>query len=156
MLPTFNARGDVVLLESVSRRVGGRPIQRGDVVVAASPTNPRHAVCKRVRGLAGDVVAVGEPDGGGAAGGSRVLGSTVAPPSPATPAPAGVVVPPGHVWLEGDNAANSTDSRAYGPVPAALVRGRVFAKVWPPWDATAGWVGRDAPAWAEQRYRGTR
>lgn len=40
-------------------------------------------------------------------------------------------VPQGHVWLEGDNASNSTDSRAYGPVPLAMVRGRVFLKVRP-------------------------
>lgn len=39
-------------------------------------------------------------------------------------------VPPGHVWLEGDNAANSTDSRSYGPIPLAMVHGRVFYKVW--------------------------
>ena len=38
-------------------------------------------------------------------------------------------VPPGHVWLEGDNATNSTDSRAYGPIPLAMIRGRVFYKV---------------------------
>lgn len=38
-------------------------------------------------------------------------------------------VPQGHVWLEGDNADNSTDSRTYGPVPLSMVRGRVFFKV---------------------------
>ena len=38
-------------------------------------------------------------------------------------------VPEGHVWLQGDNLANSTDSRAYGAVPLGLVRGRVFYKV---------------------------
>lgn len=38
-------------------------------------------------------------------------------------------VPQGHVWLEGDNASNSTDSRAYGPVPLAMVRGKVLFKV---------------------------
>lgn len=38
-------------------------------------------------------------------------------------------VPTGHVWLQGDNVLNSTDSRDYGPVPMALVRGRVFCKV---------------------------
>ena len=38
-------------------------------------------------------------------------------------------VPKGHVWLQGDNAINSTDSRHYGPVPYALLQGRVFLKV---------------------------
>lgn len=45
-----------------------------------------------------------------------------------------VLVPPGHVWLAGDNVNNSTDSRFYGPVPAGLLRGRVFTKMkWGLW-----------------------
>lgn len=40
-------------------------------------------------------------------------------------------IPPGHVWIEGDNPKNSRDSRYYGPVPIALVQGRVLAKIWP-------------------------
>lgn len=39
------------------------------------------------------------------------------------------LVPEGHVWLEGDNPSNSSDSRSYGPIPLAMVRGRVFFKV---------------------------
>ena len=38
-------------------------------------------------------------------------------------------VPKGHVWLQGDNLINSTDSRQYGPVPYSLLYGRVFLKV---------------------------
>ena len=41
----------------------------------------------------------------------------------------GVQVPEGHVWLQGDNPINSTDSRHYGPVPYALLRGRALLKV---------------------------
>lgn len=40
----------------------------------------------------------------------------------------------GHVWLEGDNKDNSTDSRSYGAVPQALVEGVVFVRLWPPRD----------------------
>lgn len=38
-------------------------------------------------------------------------------------------IPPGMVWLEGDNPFNSTDSRSYGPVPLALIKGIVCFKV---------------------------
>ena len=40
-------------------------------------------------------------------------------------------VPEGHVWLQGDNLSNSTDSRHYGPVPLGMVQGRVVLKIWP-------------------------
>lgn len=39
-------------------------------------------------------------------------------------------MPKGHVWLEGDNLRNSTDSRCYGPVPYGLIRGRICFKVY--------------------------
>lgn len=38
-------------------------------------------------------------------------------------------IPQGMVWLEGDNPFNSTDSRNYGPVPLALIKGIVCFKV---------------------------
>ena len=41
------------------------------------------------------------------------------------------VVPEGHVWLQGDNLSNSIDSRNYGAVPEATLKGRVLARVFP-------------------------
>jgi len=43
--------------------------------------------------------------------------------------PCAAQVPPGHIWLEGDNLIVSRDSREYGPLPLALVRGRAVAQV---------------------------
>lgn len=121
MLPTFNVAGDILLLEHISNKFWG--IKVGDVVMARSPTNPRLVVCKRVLGLEGDQVTL--------------------LPTIAKGQIQHVVVPKGHVWLQGDNTANSTDSRNYGPVPYALVTGRVFYRIWPP----EGWgpVQRRAP-----------
>ncbi|KAK9807296.1 hypothetical protein WJX73_009528 [Symbiochloris irregularis] len=118
MLPTFNSFGDIVLFEHVSAYTNR--IQAGDVVIARSPQNPGNLVCKRVLGLEGDFV--------------KVAASTYLGPART------VQVPAGHVWLQGDNALNSTDSRSYGPVPYALIEGRAFLKVWPA--TQASWVKR--------------
>eukprot|EP00244_Chara_vulgaris_P007303 TRINITY_DN2739_c0_g2_i1.p1 TRINITY_DN2739_c0_g2~~TRINITY_DN2739_c0_g2_i1.p1 ORF type:complete len:165 (-),score=0.96 TRINITY_DN2739_c0_g2_i1:236-730(-) len=110
MMPTFNPSGDVVLLEHVSTKLD--KLKAGDVVVAKSPTNPRLIVCKRIVGVSGDRVTI--------------------IPIKETERLRHVVVPKGHVWLQGDNIRNSTDSRHYGPVPSAMVKGKVFYKIWPP------------------------
>jgi signal peptidase I len=50
------------------------------------------------------------------------------------------VVPPGHVYVLGDNRNNSHDSRAFGPVPATSIKGRVAFR----WFAS----GADGVDWA--------
>ncbi|CAN0143690.1 unnamed protein product [Ascophyllum nodosum] len=110
MMPTFNMSGDVIFVEKLSSRNG--TLSRGDVVIAMTPQNAKLKVCKRIIGLQGETVMVP----------SRTWFNGERPE----------FVPPGHVWLEGDNATNSTDSRAYGPIPLAMIRGRVFYKAWPP------------------------
>ncbi|KAL0039196.1 hypothetical protein WJX77_011118 [Trebouxia sp. C0004] len=121
MFPTLNSRGDLILLEHFS--IFAKIIKVGDVVTAYSVQNPRHIVCKRVIGLEGDTINV---------------------PWSSTNGPARKVkVPAGHVWLQGDNTLNSTDSRHYGPVPYALVNGKAFLKIWPLKEA--GWVSSHVP-----------
>jgi len=44
-----------------------------------------------------------------------------------------LVVPPGHIWVMGDNRGDSLDSRVFGPIPEKNVVGRAVWKVWPPW-----------------------
>ena len=101
MLPTFNATGDIVLMDRLSPRLGRVGV--GDIVICKSPTHPHQTVCKRVAAL----------------GGGRV---------PSFPS---ATVPEGHAWLLGDNAENSTDSRVYGPVPTAMIKGRVVCRIFP-------------------------
>lgn len=109
MLPTMSVTGEVVW---ENRMITPHRLSRGDLVTYVSPLDPTRLVCKRLIGLPGDVVCV-DPTG------------TLAPSTEH------VVVPKNHVWLIGDNAAASRDSRVYGPVSMALIKGRLVARVWP-------------------------
>jgi len=107
MEPTFNEAGDYVLIDNFSYRVLKRPYKSGDVVICVCPYDSSKTVCKRITAEAGDVVIMRQ---------NEYMQEVAA-------------IPEGHVWLAGDNSHNSTDSRSYGPVPLALLRGRVFFKL---------------------------
>ena len=100
------------------------PLSVGDVVVVQHPSR-KGTVCKRIVALPGDTVI----------GNTAPRRSTFYARTNVS-----VVVPDGHLWLEGDNPANSSDSRDYGPIPANLLVGRVVARVWP-----FVWMPRGAP-----------
>jgi len=54
-----------------------------------------------------------------------------------------VVVPPGQLFVMGDNRGLSQDSRCQGPVPIENVVGRAFMRVWPP----SRWGGVGVPSY---------
>jgi signal peptidase I len=92
-------------------------ISVGDVVVVQHPDRVG-TVCKRVLGLPGDIVT--KPT-------VRTKKQHILDRSLRD----NLVVPDGHLWIEGDNSWNSSDSRTYGTVPAALIVGRVLLRMWP-------------------------
>ncbi|XP_044748283.1 mitochondrial inner membrane protease subunit 1 [Coccinella septempunctata] len=94
---------DIIITEHITPRF--QQIQKGDIVIAKCPHNPLQNICKRVKGLPGDKVYMDY-------GRSEI-------------------VPIGHIWLEGDNSSNSTDSRNYGAVPQGLIKSRVLLRVYP-------------------------
>lgn len=110
MLPTISAEGELVLDNKLVCRLFPERLSRGDIVTYVSPLDPQRVVCKRILGLPGDTICV-DPTGEKA------------------PSTEHVIVPAGHFWVGGDNAAWSRDSRDYGPVPMGLMKGRLVAKV---------------------------
>ncbi|ESQ41062.1 hypothetical protein EUTSA_v10014866mg [Eutrema salsugineum] len=111
MLPTLNLSGDVILAEHLSHRLGR--IGLGDVVLVRSPMDPKRMVTKRVLGLEGHRLSFSA---------DPLVGD----------GSVNVVVPKGHVWIQGDNLYASTDSRHFGPVPYNLIEGKALLRVWPP------------------------
>ncbi|MBF0170099.1 MAG: signal peptidase I [Nitrospinae bacterium] len=117
--------------------------QRGDVVTFTPPATLPGAggrlFIKRVVALPGDVITVRH-------GVLYVNGQRAAGPSPTSarrgewseiladrsPAPAGPqTVPPGTVYVVGDNRENSHDSRSWGPVPLANIEGKATLIYYP-------------------------
>ena len=127
-----------------------------------APDAPRQQIVKRLVALEGDTLLVTPPpppppaatpggeaaaaaetkgggsgggDGGGlfGGGGRKRRRAKAAAAAAAAAAAEATTVPEGRCWVEGDNAAESLDSRsAYGPVHLGLLEGRVLCVVWPP------------------------
>ncbi|KDP37938.1 hypothetical protein JCGZ_04581 [Jatropha curcas] len=113
MLPTLNLTGDLVLAERISPRIG--KVGHGDIVLVESPIKPKRVVTKRVIGMEGDRI------------------SYIVDPANSDETKT-VVVPKGHVWVEGDNKYDSTDSRVFGAVPYGLLQAKVFCRILDHWE----------------------
>ncbi|KAF9874851.1 hypothetical protein CkaCkLH20_07545 [Colletotrichum karsti] len=108
MLPTFDIAGDWILIDKRFRL--GRNIVVGDLVNYRIPIFRHSEGVKRVIGMPGDYVLMQSPDSDS----QRMI-----------------QVPQGHCWLAGDNLEASRDSRQFGPVPLALIHGKVIARLLP-------------------------
>ena len=137
MLPSL-AHGESVLV--VRTRFRWNRLRRGDVVVFERPGGGEGNYIKRVVGLPGEDLKItggrvfldgemlaedyiqgagqrlaGEAGGGGIGGQSEEWFNG-----------------PDEYFLLGDNRADSNDSRAFGPVPEGLIRGKAWFRCWPP------------------------
>ncbi len=103
--------------------------RRGDIVVFEYPRDVSKDYIKRVIGLPGDTVEIrdGQVWVNGAVLDQPYLGDTKTFCLAGYACDNGpLTVPPGHVFVMGDNRANSSDSREWGPLPLD----RVIGKAW--------------------------
>ncbi|KAJ3381640.1 hypothetical protein HDU92_005215 [Lobulomyces angularis] len=89
MLPTLNISNDYVIINKLSK------FKRGDVVTCISPINPFRTIVKRLIAVAGDEIFI----------------------DPTNNLSEKIIIPKGHVWLQGDNYESSRDSRFFGFLP---------------------------------------
>ncbi|KAF4619795.1 hypothetical protein D9613_005152 [Agrocybe pediades] len=112
MQPTLNPDSsrwkDTVLFSKYAIRVT-HDYRRDDIVLLRSPEDPNHLLIKRIVALEGDTVQT-------------------LPPYPIRE----VVIPKGHVWVEGDEHFVSDDSNHFGPVSRGLIESKLLAIIWPP------------------------
>ncbi|MHB8381038.1 MAG: signal peptidase I [Candidatus Binataceae bacterium] len=121
------------------------PVHRGDVVVFVYPRNPTEDYIKRVIGIPGDVVQV-------KAGKVWLNGAPMPDPHAHFEVPDNqrsaasvrdyfgpVTVPPGNLFMMGDNRDDSSDSRFWGFAPQDNVEGRAMFIYWS-WDSDEGGI----------------
>lgn len=106
----------------------GEP-ERGDIIVFRYPRDPKRDFVKRIIGLPGETIEMtgnivyingkplAEPY---AIYLDRFMGGGFSP----------VTVPPGHLFMMGDNRDNSQDSRVWGALDINSVRGKAFIVHW--------------------------
>ncbi|XP_053669584.1 mitochondrial inner membrane protease subunit 1 [Anopheles marshallii] len=194
MEPTLTTN-NVLITDRITPRLA--KLQRGDIIITKSPTNPVQHVCKRIIGMPGDRIMTRAsfnlnplsntytiytavlPNVGSEVHADeqrpkskshqhyeamvklrekvdyvsnsveeteRKMPDTANQPQrvamdsdgrgmememPPEPRTSIVTVPRGHLWIEGDNVQNSSDSRNYGPVPIGLVKSRAVCRLWP-------------------------
>jgi signal peptidase I len=124
MLPTLRI-GDYLLVNKFVYLF--RPIRRGDIIVFKFPQDESRDFIKRVVGLPGETLEIRDRQvfiNGRPLRESHAVYSE--PPLLRAPGPyrlGPVVIPPGHLFVMGDNRDNSLDSRSWGMLEDAKVVG---------------------------------
>jgi len=111
----------------------GKP-KRGDVVVFKYPLDTKKDYIKRVIGLPGDKVELANKQ-------LRINGKVMDDPHASYSVYGNlrnfgpIIVPAHHLFVMGDNRDESSDSRVWGFVPYAYLKGKAFLIYWS-WDRT--------------------
>ena len=116
--------GQIVAVEKLTCRFGG--VQRGQIVICRYPSSHDYYI-KRVIALEGDTLEI--RDGMTYLNGQALQEEYVT--HPAQEDFGSVTVEPGHVFVLGDNRANSHDSRTEGTLAESSIVGRAVCVLFP-------------------------
>ena len=129
MTPTLEV-GDRLMVYKLAFTLGD--VDRGDLVVFNRPANMGTAdikdFVKRVIGLEGERIRA---EGGVVYVNGRPLEEPYLTTDMYTSDFPETEIPPGYMFVMGDNRPNSRDSRFFGPIHEGLLVGEVFLRIWP-------------------------
>ena len=125
MAPTLQP-GDHILVTPRTSFLG-TDVERGDVVVFRNPDAGPGFFVKRVVAVGGDHLEI---RGGKVRLNGKPLREAFLDPSVVTEGRALEIIPAGHVFVLGDNRADSIDSRAWGFLPEERVVGKARVIFW--------------------------
>lgn len=102
--------------------------QRGDIIVFRDPRTDDRKLIKRIVGLPGETVEIGNGD-------VFINGELLEEPhqeSTSRNDRKSVSIPGDHYYVLGDNRSNSSDSRSWGTLPDDEIVGKAWLTYWPP------------------------
>lgn len=130
MEPNFQD-SDYLIIDELSYRL--RDPLRGEVIVFKYPNDPSQRYIKRIIGLPGETLEIGDGkvvifnEGGG----SILDESAYLDPSVFTAGSMQLTLDQNEYFVLGDNRAVSADSRRWGTLPKENIIGRAWIKAWP-------------------------
>lgn len=129
MYPTFH-NGEYLIVNELAKYQGA--YLRGDVVILRYPVDPSKYFIKRVIGLPGETVTI---TNGAIAITSPLHASPIILSEPYVKNPkddsSSRTLADQEYFVMGDNRAQSSDSRVWGPVTKNLMDGKVFLRLFP-------------------------
>lgn len=129
MDPTFKSN-DYLIVDEISYRL--HPPARGDVIIFKAPPEPNKYYIKRIIGLPGETVKI-EGINVTIINTEHPEGITLSEKFITHPHVGSLTykVPAHSYFVLGDNRAGSYDSREWGTVPEANIRGRAYLRLYP-------------------------
>lgn len=112
--------GELVLIDKISLRFGEN-IKKGDILAFLSPSKRKEILVKRVAASPGEVLSLRDSE--------KLKKRSILPDHFAETM---IRMGDNEFYMMGDNAKDSIDSRAFGPVGKEQVIGKVRLILWPP------------------------